>query len=138
MDGDKTTATVEGAAGAQSATVEGNQQGQEKEKTYTEKDFQSEVDKRVTDALKTARTKWESEYSERLKAEKDEAARLAKMTADERAKAEFEKRVKDFDDREAKYNAERLEFECTKQLAGEKLPVEMAKMLIKRTIKTLS
>ena len=51
------------------------------------------------------------------------------MSADERAKAEFDKRVKDFEDREAKHNAERLEFECTKQLAGEKLPVEFASML---------
>lgn len=126
---ENTNATAGGDTGAASATGEGNQQGQQEEKTYTEKDFQSEVDKRVTAALKTAHTKWQAEYEQKLKDEKDEAARLAKMSADERAKAEFDKRVKEFEDREAKHNAERLTFECTKQLAGENLPVEMADML---------
>ena len=108
-----------------------NQLGQEK--TYTQAEFDkallAETDKRVNQALENKKAEWEKDYSERLKAEKDEAARLAKMSADERAKAEFDKRVKDFEDREAKHNAERLEFECTKQLAGEKLPVEFASML---------
>ena len=126
---ENTHATAGVETGAQGATDDGNGQGQEENKTYSEKDFQSEVDRRVTEALKTAHTKWQTEYDEKLKAEKDEAARLAKMSADERAKAEFDKRVKDFEDREAKHNAERLEFECTKQLAGEKLPVEFASML---------
>lgn len=115
--------------GAQGATENSNGQGQNEEKAYSEKDFQSEVDKRVTEALKTEKGKWQSEYDAKLKAEKDEAARLAKMSADERAKAEFDKRVKEFEDREVKHNTERLTFECTKQLAGKKLPVEFASML---------
>lgn len=98
-------------------------------KTYSEKEFQSEVDKRVTAALETARAKWQSEYEKKLKAEKDEAARLAKLTADERAQEEFNKRVKEFEDRESKHNAEKLEFECTKQLAAQNLPIEFAHML---------
>lgn len=124
---ENTAATAEGTSGANAVTDADNQQGQEK--TYSEKDFQSEVDKRVTAALKTAQTKWQSEYDEKLKSERDEAARLAKMTADERAKAEFDKRVKEFEDKEAKHNAERLTFECTKQLAAEGLSVEMAQIL---------
>lgn len=132
-----TTATVEGAAGAVNTTANNNQQGQNtnsgtqtvEPRTYSEKEFQSEVDKRVTEALKSAQTKWQSDYEIKLKAERDEAAKLAKMSAEERAKAEFEKRVKDFEDKEAKHNSERLIFECTKQLAGESLPVEFASML---------
>ena len=128
----ETNATVgDQVTGAEQATANGNQEGQEK--TYTQADFdkavQSESDKRVTSALETARAKWEKEYNEKLKTEKDEAARLAKMSAEERKKEEFDKRIKDFEEREAKYNRERLEFECTKQLASEKLPVEMSEML---------
>lgn len=126
---ENTAATAEGMSGANVVTDSDNQQGQNEEKTYSEKDFQSEVDKRVTAALKTAQTKWQAEYDEKLKSERDEAARLAKMSADERAKAEFDKRVKEFEDREAKHNAERLTFECTKQLAAEGLSVEMAQIL---------
>ena len=96
---ENTHATAGVETGAQGATDDGNGQGQEENKTYSEKDFQSEVDRRVTEALKTAHTKWKTEYETKLKAEKDEAARLAKMSADERAKAEFDKRVKDFEDR---------------------------------------
>ena len=120
-----------GQVSGASAMEKDNQLGQEKTYTQTEFDkaLMAEADKRVNQALESKKAEWEKDYSERLKAEKDEAARLAKMTADERAKAEFDKRVKDFEDREAKYNSERLTFECTKQLAGEKLPVEFAAML---------
>lgn len=128
MDEDQNV-TSGAETGAQTATDNGNGQGQDKEKTYSEKDFQSEVDKRVTEALKTAQSKWQSEYDAKLKEEKDEAARLAKLSANERAQAEFDKRVKEFEDREAKHNIERLTFECTKQLAGKELPVEFASML---------
>ena len=54
------------------------------EKTYTEKELQSFVDRRVTEALKTARTKFESE--------KKEAERLASMSAEERFQEELSKR----------------------------------------------
>lgn len=122
-----------GAENTGAATGADNHGGQTPEKTYTQADFdkalQSETDKRVTSALETAKAKWQSEYEAKLKTEKDEAARLAKMTAEERSKAEFQKRVSEFEEREAKYNAERLEFECTKQLAAESLPVEFASML---------
>lgn len=115
------------------AMQNGNQMGQNNTKTYTQEEFDkallAEADKRVNSALENARAKWEKEYSEKLKTEKDEAARLAKMSAEERKKEEFDKRIKDFEEREAKYNRERLEFECTKQLAAEKLPVEMSEML---------
>lgn len=96
---------------------------------YSEKEFQSEVDKRVTEGIKTAKSKWISEYEDRLKAEKDEAARLAEMSADERAKAELEAERAAFNNERSLYQRERLTFECTKQLADEKLPVEFAPML---------
>ena len=61
-----------------------NTPAEETEKTYTEKDLQSYADKRVSEALKTARSKFESE--------KKEAERLASMTAEERFQEELTKR----------------------------------------------
>ena len=126
---ENTHATAGVETGAQGATDDGNGQGQEENKTYSEKDFQSEVDRRVTEALKTAHTKWQTEYDEKLKAEKDEAARLAKMSADERAKAEFEKEKELFNNERSTYQRDKLVFECTKQLASENLSVEFAEIL---------
>ncbi|MCI5891829.1 MAG: DUF4355 domain-containing protein [Clostridiales bacterium] len=118
----------------QTGTAQDNRAGQkETTKTYTQEEYekalQSETDKRVQQALATAEAKWQKDYEAKLADEINEAARLAKMSAEDRAKAEFDKRVKEFEDREAKHNAERLTFECTKQLANENLPVEMAEML---------
>ena len=129
MDENTNVTAEDNGAGVENTTEDSNQQGQNKEKTYNEKEFQSEIDKRVAGALKTAREKWQEEYDAKLKSEKDEAARLAKMTAEERSKEEFNKRVKEFEEREAKHNAERLEFECTKQLAAAGLPIEFAGLL---------
>ena len=107
----------------------GQPQGQNTEPMFTQEQFQAEVDRRVTEALKTAQDKWNSELEVKLKNERDEATRLAKLSAEERAKEEFEKRVKDFEDREKKYNSERLEFECAKQLSREGLPPELSGIL---------
>lgn len=62
------------------------------EKTYTEKELQSYADKRVTEAMKTARTKFENE--------KKEAERLASMTAEERYTEELSKREQALAERE--------------------------------------
>lgn len=62
------------------------------EKAYSEKELQSLVDRRVTEALKTARTKFESE--------KKEAERLASMSAEERFQEELSQREKALEERE--------------------------------------
>lgn len=87
------------------------------EKSYTQQD----LDDAIAAAVEKAKEGW--------KAEQDEAAKLAKMSAEEREKAQFEKRQKEFDEKEAAYKAEKLEFECTKLLAADNLPVEFASML---------
>lgn len=99
---------------------EGSQGG--KEKTFT----QTELDRIISDRL----TKAEQKFKEKLEAEKAEAEKLAKMNADERAKAEFEKQQKKFNDDKQAFERERMELETTKMLAAEKLPVEFAKMLM--------
>lgn len=71
---------------------------QEEAKTQTfdevlaNKDYQAEFDKRISKALDTARSKWEAER----KANEDEAKKLAKMNAEQKAqheKEQLEKRI---------------------------------------------
>ena len=99
-------------------------------KTYTDEELQkliqSESDKRVTQAMKTAEQKWQKEYDKKLEDEKSEAEKLAKMSAEERAKAEFEKEKKKFDDERAKFNRDRLELETAKELGKQGLDVEFS------------
>ena len=111
-------ATFEGSNGAAGtpptqATDTNNQSGQNNTqtggantaRTYTEAEFISEVDRRVSQAQ-------------------------ARWNADERAKAKIETDKKKFESERAKYEAERLEFEAVKQLSENKLPVSFAKMCV--------
>ena len=61
--------------------------------TYTQDQLDSEADKRAAKALETAKAKWEAEQAKALEDAKSEGARLAKMSADEKAQ-ELENNVK--------------------------------------------
>lgn len=87
-------------------------------KTYTQEEFQAETEKLIAKAVAEAQGKWNTDFEVKLKEETEKAAQRAKMSAEERAKAEFDEQVKNFNDEKAKYDAERLEFDCTKQLAS--------------------
>lgn len=108
--------------------------GEGEEKTYTQaeldKMLQSETDKRVTEALKTAQEKWSKEYAEKLENEKKEAERLAKLSAEEREKAKFDKERKEFEDERAQFERDRLEMQVAKELANEGLDTAFASILM--------
>lgn len=111
------------------------QESEQQEKvTYTQEEFdrqlQSESDKRVTEALKTAKAKWESDYKDKLKKEKDEAARLAKMSAEDRAKEEFEKQKQDFEEERKQFERDRLELQVKKNLNEQGLNEGFSSFLI--------
>lgn len=99
------------------------------EKTYTESEFQAEIQKRVDEALKSARTGWDKEVEERLKSEREDAAKLASMSAEERARTEMERKQKAFDEERRQYLCEKMEFEAARELAKNKLPLSFAKLL---------
>lgn len=107
---------------------------QQEQVTYTQEEFdkqlQSEADKRVTEALKTAKAKWESDYKDKLKKEKDEAARLAKMSAEDRAKEEFEKQKQDFETERKQFERDRLELQVKKNLNEQGLNESFSSFLI--------
>lgn len=103
-------------------------------KTYTDEELQkliqSESDKRVTQAMKTAELKWQKEYEKKLEDEKSEAEKLAKMTADERAKAKFEKEKQEFEEERIKFQRDQLELETVKELGKQGLDVEFSSFLM--------
>lgn len=92
--------------------------------------IQSEADKRVTEALKTSREKMEKEFAKRLKDEKDEAARMARLSEEERARELFEQEKKALDAEKAALQRERLEMEIAKQLTEHGLNAGFAKFLM--------
>ena len=87
-------------------------EGQQQQLPTTAEEFnkllQSETDKRVTQALQTAKAKWESEFSSKMETEKAEAARLAKLTADQREKELFEKQKQEFESQQKAFQREKL------------------------------
>lgn len=84
----------------------------------TEKELQSMIDKRVSQALATQKQKL------------DEANRLANMTAEERREAEYQEKIKALEAREAELSKKELMAELTKQLSEKNLPIESADFLL--------
>lgn len=113
---------------------EANEETKSEGKTYTDEELQkliqSESDKRVTQAMESSRAKWEKEYQEKLEKEKSEAEKLAKMTADERAKAKFEKEKQEFEEERIKFQRDQLELETVKELGKQGLDVEFSSFLM--------
>ena len=87
------------------------------------------MDRIISDRLAKAKDKFKQE----LETEKSEAARLAKLSAEERTKEQFKKDQERFESDKAAFEKERMELETTKLLASEKLPVEFAKFLMSDT-----
>lgn len=84
-----------------------------------EKQLQSQTDKRVTEALKTSKEKWLAEFD----AEKTEAEKLAGLTAEERARVQFQKEKDAWEQEKTSFEAEKLKLEATKILSAEGLPI---------------
>ena len=92
------------------------------EKTYTEKELQSFVDRRVTEALKTARSKFESE--------KKEAERLASMSAEERFQEELSKREEALAERERQVSLLENRNAASKILADKGMSISLVDLVI--------
>lgn len=98
-----------------------------------EKKLQSETDKRVSQAIKTAKENWEKEYQEKLESEKSEAAKLASMTESERAQAEIQKEREAFEAERKQFQRERMELQTVKELSAEGLPTSFSGYVIADT-----
>ena len=99
----------------------GNENGQEQGKVYTQEEvlalIQSESDKRVTQALKTERKKYEKQLS------------LSKLDGEEREKAEKDSRIAELEQMIADMNIERNKSELKSVLSSRGLSAEFADII---------
>ena len=113
-DGEGTSETTANEKGEEEKGNEGAEV-----KTFTEEEvqarIQSESDKRVTEALKTARAKWEKEEAEAKK----EAERLQSLSQKEREEELKAKQLKELEETKAELERVYLERDTIDRLAEE-------------------
>lgn len=130
MDEDnKTLEGQETNAGAE-ATEQGQDQQEQKfslegvdiDKLFEDETIQKKVqsisDKRVTEALKTAKDKWQQELEDM----QDEAKKLQKMSKEEKERYQFEKDKAEFLKQKQAFEHNQLELQTAKQLLDNGLP----------------
>lgn len=123
-------------AGAQSGQQQTGQQGgqQQAELPKTAEDLakliQSEADKRVSQALTTAQTKWQADLDAKVKEAATEATRLAGLNAADREKAQADKAAAELKQREAAIAQRELELKSVDLLAAKKLPLEFRPFVV--------
>lgn len=107
---------------------------EQESKTYTQEELdkllQSQTDKRVSQALETAQTKWQEEYQAKLEVEKSEAEKLASMSAEERARAKFEKEKSEWEEQKSNFEKEKMKLEATKLLSSEGMPISFVDYVV--------
>ena len=107
----------------------------EKKKVPDEKGEQKQNELRelvkslISEEMETAKEGFKKDFETRVNAEREDAAKLASMSAEERAKFEMDKKQKDFEAERQQYVSERAEFEAAKELATQNLPVVFAHMV---------
>lgn len=123
-------------AGTNDGTSEGTGAGtgtQEQPPSFDDilanKGYQAEFDRRISKALETAKSKWETDYTTKLEEAKTEAAKLAQMNAEQKAAYEAEKKAKEIDDREKAVTQRELMAEAKNTLSDKNLPVSLATVL---------
>lgn len=89
------------------------------------KALQSQRDSAVTNALKTAKAKWEQEKLDEL----DEAKKLEKMSESQRKEYEFNKKVKAFEEKEKAFERDQLKNATGAELMKRGLDVSFAEYL---------
>ncbi|MCI2000275.1 MAG: DUF4355 domain-containing protein [Clostridia bacterium] len=103
-----------------------NKETQEQEtKTFTQADFDREISKMYD--------KFEKKFSKRA----EEAQKLASMNAEEKAKYEFEQRVKELEKKEKEWTLKENKYEAGKILGEKGLPVAFADFIVAQDAETM-
>lgn len=118
VDAGATEATVEPTKTNESISLEGLDLDKLFETDEVKKRVQSISDKRVTEALRTAKENWQKELEDM----KDEAKKLQRMTKEEKDRYEFEKQKADFEKQKADFEHGQLQLQTAKQLLEAGLP----------------
>lgn len=88
--------------------------------------IQAETEK----ALKASQEKLQKDFEAKLESEKAEAARLAKLSADEREKELEKKKKEELDQREATIRNQELTLKATDMLTAKGLPLDIRSLVI--------
>lgn len=91
--------------------------------------YQSAFDKKVAKALETAKSKWQAEYDNKVEEAKTEAAKLAKMNAEQKAQYDQEKRIAELDKREKEITTRELKAQANVTLTEKGLPLELSDII---------
>lgn len=111
------------------AEVTGNKSNYE-ELSKTDKELQSYVDRRVSEALKTAKTKWQED----LASEKTEAEKLEKMNKEQKLEYQAKKEKQEKENALAELNAYKLKEEAIKIASDKGLEVSLLNLIDFKTV----
>ncbi|MGL4571850.1 MAG: DUF4355 domain-containing protein [Clostridium sp.] len=128
VDGGGSTGEGDSTEGAEGESSEG-EEVQTFDDILKDKKYQSEFDKRVQKALNTAKSKWEADSNTKIEEAKTEAEKLAKMTAEQKAKYAEDKRIKDLESRERDITTRELKATAYETLAEKGLPKDLVEIL---------
>ena len=95
-----------------------------------DKTLKSETDRRVEEAVKTHRAKWEKEYKKKVEEERRDAERLAQLSAEEREKEMLGRQKEELTSKEKLLRQRELKLTAIDILSDEKLPVSFADQLL--------
>lgn len=118
--------------------------GAEDKVTMTPEEFEAakqeaaekEAERRVAKVLSKKQAEWQEDKDKELEEARSEAAKLAKMSADERIKAESEKRQSDIEKREKELNMREYRYEAKHQLEENGLPDTFVDMVLSEDAET--
>ena len=92
--------------------------------------YQSEFDRRVSKALETAKSNWESEVANKI----SEAEKLARMNAEQKAQYEREQAERKLAEREAVITRKELRLTAIDALAQKGYPIELCLLYTSRCV----
>ena len=111
-------------------TAEAGEAARQEKQTFDDllkdKEYQSEFDRRVEKALRTARLKWEDD----AKARNSEAQKLSKMSEDEKAEYQRQQQEAKLRKREEDITRRELMMEAKERLAEKGLPISLSETLV--------
>lgn len=124
--------TEETNTGTETTDNQEQTETQDEKLTFTPKEFDSEVDKRIANALQTAKAKWDEEKQTEI----SNAEKLAKMSAAERKEAEDKAKQETLDKREKELNMREYRYEAKHQLEENGLPDSFVDMVLSEDAET--
>ena len=91
--------------------------------------YQTEFEKRMSEAIKSERAKWEADSKTKIDEAKTEAEKVAKMTAEQKAKYAEDKRLAELEKREKDITTRELRATAHETLAEKGLPKDLIDIL---------